>query len=310
VQMSNVMYHFQNDVAVHIHRLGGELVPVGGAQMPVFDDRQSFVLNIAAGEMALTPQSLANVLNRNVFAGQDAPIKDLSLFIDKDRLKIKGKMHGEGDLRFEAEGKLSATGDGKIRLHVEKIRALHLPLKGLLDLFGVELADLIKRGQVRGVVAEKDDLIFDLEQILPPPHVIGKVTDVRLEGGSIVQVFGDLRTYNWAEIRARNYMAYRGNRLQFGKLIMDDTDLVLIDLDPKDPFDFYLDHYEDQLTAGYTKITKGFGLRVFVVDFDKLKRTALSQQGNKAKAKAPANNPRDVEPTQTGRNRRERGQVP
>jgi hypothetical protein len=34
-----------------------------------------------------------------------------------------------------------------------------------------------------------------------------------------------------------------------------------------DPFDFYLDHYKQQLVAGYTKETPSFGLRVFMHDF-------------------------------------------
>jgi len=58
---------------------------------------------------------------------------------------------------------------------------------------------------------------------------------------------------------------------------MNDTDMILIDPDPKDPFDFYLDHYMEELSAGYTKITPQDGLRVYMVDFNKLKHT-----GNKA----------------------------
>jgi len=72
-------------------------------------------------------------------------------------------------------------------------------------------------------------------------------------------------------VAAQNYMAYHGNRLQFGKLTMHDTDMLLIDPDPRDPFDFYLDRYKDQLVAGQTKITPAFGLRVFMVDYNKLK---------------------------------------
>ena len=69
-------------------------------------------------------------------------------------------------------------------------------------------------------------------------------------------------------------MAYRGNQLRFGKLIMSDTDMVLIDMDPKDPFDFYLDHYKEQLVAGYTKETLKFGLRVFMRDYNELRSNA------------------------------------
>jgi hypothetical protein len=274
------MYHFQDDVAVHIRQLGGKLIPAKPGQIPVFDDKDSFTLEIAAAELAIKPQSLANTLNRNVLADDDAPIKDLSLVIDKDKLKIKGKMHTEGDIGFEAEGKLSGTIDGNIRLHVEKVKALHLPIKGLMDLFGVKIADLIKAGKIRGISAEKDDLILDPKEILPPPHIAGKITGIRLEPDNIVQFFGDPRTYKWTRVPAQNYMAYRGNRLQFGKLVMNDADMILIDSDPRDPFDFYLDHYKEQLTAGYTRITAKFGLRVFFVDFNKLarsERSALAQ---------------------------------
>ncbi len=272
VQMRNVMYHFQNNIAVHIVRLGGELVPTREGEIPVFDDKNSFVLRINAGEMAIETQSMANVLNQYVFARKDSPVKEVSIQIDKGLLKVKGKLHNKGDVTFETEDEISVTEDGKIRMHAKKIRAAHLPVKGLMDLFGVEMSDLIKTGKVRGIRAEKDDLILDPEQALPPPHIQGKVTQVRLEGNSIVQVFGNPGSYKWAPVSARNYMAYRGNRLKFGKLTMEDTDMVLIDPDPRDPFDFYLDHYKEQLVAGYTKTTESFGLRVFMVDFNKLKQ--------------------------------------
>ena len=67
-------------------------------------------------------------------------------------------------------------------------------------------------------------------------------------------------------------MTYRGGRLRFGKLTMNDTDMQLIDMNPQDPFDFYLEHYKEQLVAGYTKTTPAFGLRVFMPDYDKLKK--------------------------------------
>ena len=282
VQMRNVMYHFQDNVSVHIRRLGGELIPTREGQIPIFDDKNSFVLQINAGEMAIQTQSMANVLNEYVFSRQDSPVKDVSIQIDKGLLKVKGKLHKKGDITFETEDELSVTDDGKIRMHAKKVRAAHLPVKGLMDLFGIEIADLIKTGKVRGIRAEKDDLILDPEQALPPPHVKGKVTQVRLEGNSIVQVFGNPSAYKWSPVSAQNYMAYRGNRLKFGKLTMEDTDMVLIDPDPRDWFDFYLDHYKDQLVAGYTKTTPSFGLRVFMVDYNKLKRQKpAAKTGNK-----------------------------
>ena len=52
---------------------------------------------------------------------------------------------------------------------------------------------------------------------------------------------------------------------------MTDTDLQLIDDDPEDPFEFFLERYADQLVAGYSKTTKDKGLRTYLPDFGDLK---------------------------------------
>ena len=76
-----------------------------------------------------------------------------------------------------------------MRLHAEKVKALKIPVKGLMDAFGIEVDNLIKSGKVPGVMAEGNDLTFDLEQMLPAPHIEGKVTKVRVEPNTIVQTF-------------------------------------------------------------------------------------------------------------------------
>lgn len=270
VEMRNVMYHYTGNVAVHIRNLHGELVPVGNNEVPVFDDKGSFRLKIDAAEIAISPDAMANVLNSYVLARRDSPIKNVSITIESDKLKIKGKLHNKGDIPFETQSTISATSEGKIRLHTEKVKALHLPVKGVMDLFGIDMADLIKNGKIQGIQSEKDDLILDPQQILPQPRIEGKVSSVKLQNNSIVQLFGEPGKTGARPPVNGNFMAYKGNRLRFGKLLMTDTDMILIDMDPKDPFDFYLDRYKEQLVAGYTKTTPAFGLRVYMRDLNKL----------------------------------------
>jgi len=270
--MRNVTYHFTDTVSVHILELYGMLVPARQEGLPIFDDSRSFTLAITFAELTMSTESLANVLNQSVFAAPDAPIKDLSVTAEGNALNVKGKLHSKGDISFETVGALSATPEGQIRIHAEKVKAAHLPVKGLMDLLGLKIADLINTKKVRGVRSEENDLILDPEQIFPPPHIEGRITAVRIQGNRIVQIFGNKPKAESTPAFTGNYMAYRGAQLRFGKLTMTDTDMILIDMDPKDPFDFYLDHYRDQLVAGYTKITPEFGLRVFMRDFHKLRK--------------------------------------
>jgi hypothetical protein len=270
-QMRNVLYHFTDDVAVHIKSLDGTLVPAGNNESPVFDDKESFHIRIEAGEVAISLADLTNVLNSHVFAGPHSPLTGVSVAADQGFLKVKGKLHDKGDIPFETSGVLRPTLDGRVRIHSEQIKALHVPVKGLMDLFGLDVSDLIKSGKVPGVASEENDVTLNLEQILPPPHIEGQVTAIRVEAGAVVLAFGARKKQETPKKTPyTNYMSYRGNRLRFGRLTMSDADIVVIDMDPHDPLDFYLDHYQEQLAAGYTKTTASYGLRVFVKDFGKL----------------------------------------
>ena len=282
-QMSNVTLHLSETVAVEIKSLNGVLVPLGKNEFPIFDDKDSFNLRITTAEIAIDSSNLANVLNSYVFARPQSPLTELSIVIEKGLVKVKGKLHDKGDIPFETEGILIPTADGKLRLHSEKIKAMHVPVKGLMELFGIDLGKLIKEGKVPGVEAQEDDLILDLEQILPPPHIEGKVVSVRIEGEKIIQIFGGSDAKPAKNVRAGNYMAYKHNRLRFGKLVMNDADLILIDMDPNDPLDFFLDHYKEQLSAGYAKITPDSGLRVYIKDYSKLHPATASPASDKTK---------------------------
>jgi hypothetical protein len=279
VAMRNVEYHYTPDISARILFLQGELLPTHPPEIVIFDDKDSFLLRMAYSQIAMSCTSLANILNQRIFAAADAPIRDLSIESKGNELIIRGKLHKKGSLPFETTGTLTPTPDGRIRLHTERVKAAHLPVTGLMDLLGLDIADLINTNRVRGVTVDKDDLLLDPQEILPPPRIQGKVTAVRIQGNEIVETFGSKQDSNFNPAVSENFMAYRGSELRFGKLTMHDTDMVLLDMDPQDPFDFFLDHYVDQLVAGYSKTTPSFGLRVYMRDYNKLKRQVARQQG-------------------------------
>lgn len=276
-EMRNVMFRLTKKAAAHLESLSGELWPTGKNEMPVFDDKTSFEVRVSRGKVSITPEALSEIMNSYVFARSDAPLKDLSISIDKDRLIIKGKLHRKGDIPFGTAGRLSITSDGRLRVHTEKITAMRIPVKGMMGLFGIELANVVNTSKIEGINTEEDDLLMDLGRLLPPPHIKGKVTAVRIENNTIVTFFGDGATKSLVPVEKDNYMSFNGNSVRFGKLTMENTDLTVLDLDPGDPLDWYQDHYKEQLAAGYSKINSNFGLRSYVKDFSKLSRSSAGQ---------------------------------
>ena len=274
--IKNVHFHLTDRIIVDIVTLSGKLTPKPG-QMVVFDDKQSFAIDVDSASVRLTTAALTNDLNDFVFAAHDAPLKKLSATIKGDQLSVKGLLASKGDIPFETTGMLTVTPEGMIRVHTTSVKALHLPVKGLMDMLGLDTAKLIDTQKVEGVSADKDELILDPQVILPPPRMRGHLNNIKTESGEIALTFGpqsrkENRPPPKNNCGARNYLQFEGGTVRFGKLTMIETDLTLLDADPADPFDFAIDHYKEQLVAGYTKMTPQGGLCAHVPDYDKIMR--------------------------------------
>ena len=275
VEMKNVHMHMSDRVVLMIHSLRGALLRTAKSRPPVFDDKESFVIRIDAGEIAMSTASLTALMNDYVFNYRKAPIKELEITTnEKGQLEQEGVLDKAVDVPFKVKAVLMPTPDGRIRVHAKSIKAAGLPMKGLMGLLGIEMDDMVKIQAGRGIVVEDNDFILDPQQMLPPPRIRGNVSSVRIEGDQVIQVFGTgaapgRRLCPYASYR--NYMYFRGGNLRFGKLTMADADLALIDQDAKDPFDFSLERYNDQLVAGYSKNTPSRGLKTFMPDANDLR---------------------------------------
>jgi hypothetical protein len=269
-EMRNVMFHLTPTAAAHLIVLSGELWPTGKNEMVVFDDKKSFEVRVTNGTVAISPDALSDIMNNYVFARKDAPLKDIKVSINDNELIIKGKLHSKGDLPFATAGTLTATGDGRLRVHTKKITALHLPVKGVMGLFGIDLAKVLNTSKIDGIATDKDDLIMDLGTLLPPPHIRGKVNAVRIEKNDIVTIFGDGGT-SLPQKEEGSYMVFQGSQVKFGNLVMDPADLTILDLDAHNTLDWDQDDYRKQLEAGYSKLTPTFGLRAYAKDYDKMR---------------------------------------
>jgi hypothetical protein len=276
-EMRHVLYHVDDRVVLAIQHLRGALLPTKDAP-PWFDDPESFTLVIDTGEVAISPASLSALLNDYVFNYEGTPLKHLKVTIDQGQLKQTGTLHKLVDLPFTIRATLSATPDGRLRLHPTSVKVAGIGVKGLMRTFGIELENLVNIKQGRGVEIADNDFLLAPAGLLPPPRIEGRVTAVRLEGGNIKQTFGAStrrgrsQPLHPSDPSARNYMFYRGKILRFGKLTMVDSDLQIVDGDPSDPFDFYLAHLNEQLVAGQSRNQADFGLLTVLPDYADIDR--------------------------------------
>lgn len=266
--MRAVNFHLDRFTVLDVRSLRGQMVPTSKDRPVTFDDVNSFVTRINSAEIAMDVKTLSDLLNRRVFAYPGAPLKNISVTVERGRIKQTGTIRKGIEIPFEIEGTLDATPSGEIRLRVDKIVSAHLPVKGLLHFLGEDLSKLIALKQNRGVTVEGDTILLHPDRMLPPPRIEGKVTAVRIEGDRIVLTFRSGAAKNLSPpYPAGSYMYQRGGTLRFGKLTMSDADLEIVSEAQRTPFDFSLPDYNRQLTAGYSKNTISHGLISFMRDF-------------------------------------------
>lgn len=266
IEMRNVRLHVAADTVLDITWLSGRLRSAS-AQPPAFDDQHSFAMEIDDAEMAIDGASLTALVNR-AFDYKGASLSNLRVSFEDGRLVQRGTLTKGLSVPFSIAASVAPTSDGLMLVHPVKVKTAGIPTARLMSLFGVELDDILKSRPDRGITFRDNDLILDAGRMLPAPETRGKLTKAFVRGDRLVQVFG--RGAAGAAAGRGNYIWFRAGTIRFGKLTMSDADLKLIDMDPRDPFDFDSARFNEQLVAGYSKTTPEHALRTYMPDFNDL----------------------------------------
>jgi hypothetical protein len=273
--MRNVALHVAEGVVLSVRTLDGEFVSRVSGQPPVFDDPRSYTLRIRSADLALDVASLNKLLQQQMAGFESSPVRDVRLTIENGALQAAGKLHKGITVPFSMTAEVSAAEDGSLRLRARKLKAAGIPIKGLLDLLGLDVGELMKMPEGSGIRADGDDLLLNTAAMLPPPRTEGRLQQVTIAGDRLtMRMTGPgrppARPSTLPLPSARNYLYFFGGRIRFGKLTMSDADMQLIDAEPRDAFDFFPAHYDVQLTAGYSRNTPRKGLQVYMPDYAKV----------------------------------------
>ena len=260
------------NAALRIRALRGDMRPLHGGPI-TFDDKNAFVIDLDYAEIGLNGNDLTTLMNDYIFAYPGAPLKNLKIHTSGSRVVQAGVMHKILDIPFEITADVSVTPDGLIKLHPVKTRILGVNGDDLMKAFHLTLEKILDLSKAKGVTVKGNDLFLDPVMILPPPAMKGRATAIRVDGDELVQTFGTIGAKPPLlppDTAAGAYMFYKGGTLRFGKLLMLDAEMQVVDLRPSGFFDFSLDRYKEQLVAGYQRTLPDKGLEVYMLGLDKL----------------------------------------
>lgn len=274
LEMRNVDFHVDPEIALRVHYLRGTMRSIRHGPV-LFDDRTAYIIHIDTATVGLTGGDLSALLNKYVFAYPGAPLKNLRVTMSGAEIVQKGTLHKILNVPFEITASVSLTADGRIRIHPTKTVILGLHVDHLMRALGLSLDKIISLSGAKGATVRGNDIFLNPLAILPPPRIEGRITGIRVAGSELVQTFapdsaGEPGALTVPDPSQPNYMLYLGGTLRFGKLLMLDAAMQIVDLDPQDPLEFSLDDYNKQLVAGYLQALPGGGLEVHMRDLDKL----------------------------------------
>lgn len=275
VYAHNLLLRKGSHFRIYVRWIRGELARTRPVVNPTFDDPQSFVLQIDKGVISVHLQDLTDFLNEG--RGTGSPLGNISLQSSGNTLEMHGTVHKLIPLPVKVSGTLSPLPDGRIQFHVLGISMLKMPVKGLLGMFHLKLADLVASAKTPGVEIDGNDVRFDTQTLLPPPHIHGQITGVVVSPTELKIIYGGAGDNEDRLSQWHNFLRFSGGTLDFGKLTMHNVDLTMIDAS-KDPwFDLDLVNYQAQLVNGYTRMTAQAGLEIYMPDLDEV--TAAKKVG-------------------------------
>jgi hypothetical protein len=270
----NLMLRKGPDFRIYVRWLRGNMVRTHRDVNPTFDDPESFFLDIKTGVIRANIGDIGNFLNANV---SSSPLRKITLLADGDKIKLQGTLHKLVWLPVELVGTVAATSDNRVQVQVTKLSVLKIPLKGLLGGLHIGVSDLFDPKGIPGVEVSGNDIIFDTMKLLPPPHIHGELTKVRVVTPDIEEVYGNAEEAVTRVEQWRNFLRLNNGTIDFGKLTMHHVDLTMVDLSDDAWFDLDLNNYQNQLVNGYTRMTPEAGLQIFMPDLDKLPKNNGNQ---------------------------------
>jgi hypothetical protein len=255
----NVIYRVDEDITIGMPNLNADIQVYEPNQPFIPANRDDYVVRVHTGDFVIDQDAMAQIFNKYELTYPGCPLSDLSIEAKQGKLKMSGTLRKGIPLPFEMEGALRPNGKGQIVLTPESVKSAGIPVKGLMNIIGLEVANLMNSRPNGGMKIDGNDIVIYPDKLLPAPAVIGFVSGVRVEPGKVIMVFDDQVRRDvppLPEPWAQNWILMHGGNVLINNNLAIDAIMHMIDSNPKDPMHYYMPLYREQLEAGFTVATK------------------------------------------------------
>ena len=272
IRMQNVRFKWSDKVYIDTNNIAVRAVPLQGSTVD-FDDLSSFHLAMQQSVVVIKPSVLEGMFNESVFNYPESKLRDLKVTLtrsDNERVvDVKGSVNVGIWISFAMTTHLAV--DTKTNTLVMDVD--HLNVLGVLPVLHIvktwkpfHLENLISLPPNKSLLVDGTRLMVKPFGLFPPPRVDGRMSAVTMDDNGIRLAFAG-SAIPAPEAAAKNYVYLKGGSSQFGHFRMLDTDILILDQHPADPFVFSLVHYANMIPRSRIEVHDTRSVRVTMPDF-------------------------------------------
>ena len=262
IYIENVNFDVVENIGFYIEKLSASLEPKVMGQPVVFDDVESFTINVHNGTVVLSPQVITDLFNKHILDYWPRPLDELTITTKDDYLEV------DGDLKLwswfpgiwlptNLGGNIVLNADNKLVYEIDDVRVLGIPLYGLLSAVFIDL-DLLLSIDREGAQLVDSVLELDHTAVFPPPTLAGRLASASLDSDGLRLVFADneAATFNKPHVESDSYLWMQSGDPRLFGIVVVNGGVQVVSEDTSKPLRFNLYGYRKQVAAGTLKMAK------------------------------------------------------
>lgn len=262
MQLHNVNFDVVDNIGFYIEDLNVTLEPKVAGNPVIFDDVESFTINVHSGTVVLSPQVITDLFNDHILDYWPRPLDELTITTKDNYLEVEGGLKLWSwfpgiYLPANLGGNIVLSADNKLVYEIDDVRVLGIPLYGLLSAVFIDL-DLLLSIDREGAELVDSVLVLDHRAVFPPPALAGNLVSASLDSDGLRLVFADneAATFSKPPVASDSYIwAQSGDPRLFGIVVVNGTVQIVAE-DTSKPLRFNLYDYRKQVAAGTLKMAK------------------------------------------------------
>ena len=254
IRLQNVRFLWSAKVYIDAGDMAVRAVPNVGNTVD-FDDLSSFRLALQRSVVTITPDVLSGMFNESIFSYPGSRVHDLKVAIVEDdqhhqTLQLDGHLRFLMPVPFTMFTHLSvdpATHD--LVIDVDHLKVFGgIPATKILHWTPLSLDRLIALPPNQSLSVQGNRILVKPLGLFPPPRIAGVISGVEVRDHAVRITFAG-EPIAAPKSTALNYVFLTGGISRFGAFRMVNTDILILDANPKDPFRFSLADYAARIPA-------------------------------------------------------------